>query len=189
MAEMLAPEEKEILLALARQALTEGVNGVQLQPLDLDELTETLRKPGATFVTLTKKGELRGCVGALEAYQPLAEDVREHVLAAALQDYRFPPVLPEEVPELKIEISYLTPPRPLEYKDGYDLLERLRPDVDGVILRDGPRRATFLPQVWEKLPDPAQFLDHLCSKMGTEASLWRYKKLKVYTYQVEEFHE
>ena len=182
MAEKLTSEDKKLLLELARQALSEGVSGNRIQPLDLEALPKTLRDPGATFVTLTKAGELRGCVGALEAYQPLAEDVREHVLAAAQQDYRFPPVLPEEVPELKIEISYLTAPKPLDYKDGGELLELLRPDIDGVILRDGPRRATFLPQVWEKLPDPAQFLDHLCSKMGIEANLWRYKKLKVYTY-------
>lgn len=189
MAESLTDEEKELLLKLARQALTEGVGGTPLQPLDLEKLPESLRQPGATFVTLTRHGELRGCVGTLEAYQPLAEDVREHALAAALADYRFPPVTPEELPELEIEISRLTQPQLLEYKDGEDLLQRLRPGVDGVILRDGPLRATFLPQVWEKLPDTAQFLDHLCAKMGAEPGIWRYKKIKVYTYQVEEFHE
>ncbi len=189
MAETLTPQEKELLLKLARQALDEGVGGAQPKPLDLDELPETLRQPGATFVTLTRRGELRGCVGTLEAYQPLAEDVREHALAAALADYRFPPVSPAEVPELEIEISRLTQPTPLEYADGQDLLKRLRPGVDGVILREGPRRATFLPQVWEKLPDAAQFLDHLCAKMGAEPGAWRYRKMKVFIYQVEEFHE
>jgi hypothetical protein len=189
MAETLTPQEKELLLKLARQALDEGVGGAQPQPLDMDELPEALRQPGATFVTLTRRGELRGCVGTLEAYQPLAEDVREHALAAALADYRFPPVSPGEVPELEIEISRLTQPEPLEYTNGEDLLKRLRPGVDGVILRDGPRRATFLPQVWEKLPDAAQFLDHLCAKMGAEPGVWRYRKMKVFTYQVEEFHE
>ncbi len=189
MAENLTPQEKELLLKLARQALHEGVGGAQPEPLELAELPEVLRQPGATFVTLTRQGELRGCVGTLEAYQPLAEDVREHALAAALADYRFPPVSPAEVPELEIEISRLTQPEPLEYKNGEDLLKRLRPGVDGVILRDGPRRATFLPQVWEKLPDVAQFLDHLCAKMGAEPGAWRYRKMKVFTYQVEEFHE
>jgi AmmeMemoRadiSam system protein A len=115
--------------------------------------------------------------------------VRKHALAAALADYRFPPVSPAEVTELEIEISRLTQPEPLEYKNGEDLLKLLRPGVDGVILRDGPRRATFLPQVWEKLPDAAQFLDHLCAKMGAEPGAWRYRKMKVFTYQVEEFHE
>lgn len=189
MAESLTDEEKVLLLNLARQALTEGVGGTPLQPLELDKLPEALRQPGATFVTLTRHGELRGCVGTLEAYQPLAEDVREHALAAALADYRFPPVTPGEVPELEIEVSRLTQPKPMEYRDWEDLLKRLRPGVDGVILRDGPRRATFLPQVWEKLPDAAQFLDHLCAKMGAEPGIWRYKKMKVFTYQVEDFHE
>jgi hypothetical protein len=185
----LTPEERELLLKLARQALSEGVSGAQLQPLDLETLPEALRQPGATFVTLTRHGELRGCVGTLEAYQPLAEDVREHALAAALADYRFPPVTPAEVPELEIEISLLTQPKPLEYKDAEELLNLLRPGVDGVILRDGPRRATFLPQVWEKLPDAAQFLDHLCAKMGVDPGIWRYKKMRIFTYQVEEFHD
>ena len=189
MAETLTPDEKRLLLQLARQALSEGVSGTHLQPIDLTGLPEVLHQPGATFVTLTRGGELRGCVGTLEAYQPLAEDVREHALAAALADYRFPPVTEAEVPELEIEISWLSQPKPLEYKDGEELLKLLRPGVDGVILRDGPHRATFLPQVWEKLPDAAQFLDHLCAKMGAQPGAWRHKKMKVFTYQVEEFHE
>jgi AmmeMemoRadiSam system protein A len=115
--------------------------------------------------------------------------VREHAIAAALEDYRFPPVRPEEVPRIRIEISRLTAPIPLKYERSEDLLKMLRPGVDGVVLRDGLRRATFLPQVWEKLPDPREFLEHLCLKMGVDASTWRYHKLQVYTYQVEEFHE
>lgn len=185
----LSQGEKKLLLELARQALVAGVSGETLKPLDLEAMPEVLRKPGATFVTLTRRGELRGCVGALEAYQSLAEDVREHAVAAALQDYRFHDVSPLEVPEIEIEISRLTSPTPLEYKDGQDLIAHLRPGVDGVILRDGRRRATFLPQVWDKLPDPVEFLDHLCLKMGNEANAWRYKKMKVFIYQVEEFHE
>jgi AmmeMemoRadiSam system protein A len=125
----------------------------------------------------------------LEAHQPLAEDVREHAVAAALQDYRFPPVSPDEVPELQIEISRLTTPQKLEYHGADDLLGKLRPGVDGVILRDGFRRATFLPQVWEKIPDPVEFMNHLCQKMGVDASSWRYRQLEVLIYQVEEFHE
>ena len=189
MTELLTPDERKLLLALARQALVEGVSGLRLLPLDLQSLPEALRLPGATFVTLTKQGELRGCVGALEAYQPLAEDAREHAVAAALQDFRFPPVAPDEVADLEIEISRLTAPEPLEYQDAQQLIKALRPGVDGVILRDGIRRATFLPQVWLKLPEPSEFLDHLCAKMGNEPQLWRYKKLLVYRYQVEEFHE
>lgn len=186
---VLTNEERKLLLHLARQALEQGVAGVQLEPLDLEGLPDALREPCATFVTLTKGGALRGCVGTLEARQPLAEDVREHSVAAALQDYRFPPVSEEEVPELAIEISRLTAPQLLAYEEPVDLIMALRPGVDGVILRDGPRRATFLPQVWEKIPDPEVFLGYLCQKMGCDSERWRQGGLRVYTYQVEEFHE
>lgn len=189
MVDKLTSDEKQILLQLARQALVEGVGGHKLEPLSLDDFPRALREPGATFVTLTKSGVLRGCVGALDAYQTLAEDVREHAIAAAMQDYRFPPVRPEEVPELRIEISRLTTPQPLSYDEVNDLLKKLRPGIDGVILHDGLHRATFLPQVWEKIPDPAEFLDHLCQKMGVNSELWRQRHLDIYTYQVEEFHE
>jgi AmmeMemoRadiSam system protein A len=187
--ERLSDEEKQILLRLAREAIEAAVNRRPLPPLDLNSLPPRLREPGVAFVTLTRRGQLRGCIGALEPYQPLAEDVREHAVAAALEDYRFPPVRPEELPEISIEISRLTPLQPLEYDSPEDLLRKLRPGVDGVVLRDGFRRATFLPQVWEKLPDPARFLDNLCLKMGAPRNLWRQKKLEVFTYQVEEFHE
>lgn len=189
MDDKLNSEEQEILLYLARQALVEGVGGKTLDPLDLSDLPKSLTQKGATFVTLTKRGALRGCVGALEAYQPLAEDVREHAIAAALQDYRFPPVSPDEVPELKIEISRLTTPQEMEYRGADDLIQQLRPGIDGVILRYEIQRATFLPQVWEKISDPAEFLSHLCQKMGVDSNIWRYRHLNVYTYQVQEFHE
>ncbi len=189
MDQQLSAEERVMLLQLARQSLERGISRQPLDALDLSTLPERLREPGATFVTLTEGGALRGCVGALEAYQPLAEDVREHAVAAALEDYRFPPVSPEELGRIEIEISRLTSPIPLEYEKPEDLPKLLRPGVDGVVLRDGLRRATFLPQVWEKLPDPREFLGHLCMKMGVDANYWRYHKLQVFTYQVEEFHE
>lgn len=185
----LLPEERALLLKLARQALQEAVSGNLLPALDLAALPPRLREPGASFVTLTRSGELRGCIGALEPNLPLAADVCEHAAGAALQDYRFPPVSPEELPEIEIEISRLTPSRPLQYDCPEDLLVRLRPGVDGVILSDGWRRATFLPQVWEKLPNAAEFLSHLCYKMGAEPNLWRARNLRVDIYQVEEFHE
>jgi AmmeMemoRadiSam system protein A len=185
----LTPEERMLLLKLARQALETAVRGELLMPLDLDPLPQHLKEPGASFVTLTNLGELRGCIGALEPSQPLAEDVREHAVAAALQYYRFPHVVPEELPDIQIEISRLTSPQPLEYNDPEDLPKILCPNVDGVVLMDGFRRATFLPQVWEKIPDPEEFLANLCYKMHASPDLWRRKKLQVYTYQVEEFHE
>ncbi|MEP0806667.1 MAG: AmmeMemoRadiSam system protein A [Chloroflexota bacterium] len=189
MTEKLTAEEQKTLLRLAREAMEHAVRGEKLPPLDLSSLSPTLREPGASFVTLTIGGQLRGCIGALEAYQPLAEDVREHAIAAALQDPRFPPVREDELSKIQVEVSRLTRPLPLDYKDASDLLSKLRPGVDGVVLRDGFRRATFLPQVWEKIPNPAEFLDNLCYKMGASPDLWRRKRLDVLTYQVEEFHE
>jgi AmmeMemoRadiSam system protein A len=187
--DQLTDDEKRTLLELARQALEEGVRGQRLSPLDLQSLSPRLRECGASFVTLTINGGLRGCIGALEPSQSLVEDVREHAVAAALQDYRFPTVFPEELLQIKLEISRLTVPVPLEYCSPEDLLTKLRPGIDGVVLRDGSRRATFLPQVWEKLPDPADFLDNLCYKLGAASYLWRKKHLDVLVYQVEEFHE
>ena len=185
----LTTEEKGTLLQLARQALELGVHGQKLPPLDHESMSPRLREDGVSFVTLTIDGNLRGCIGALEPSMPLADDVRKHVVAAALQDYRFPNVSPDELSRIEIEVSRLTVPIPLEYTTPEDLLSQLRPGIDGVLLRDGPRRATFLPQVWEKLPDPAEFLNNLCYKMGVESSQWRKKHLDVSIYQVEEFHE
>lgn len=185
----LSQEDRAILLKLARQAIDDAVCRGIVPDVDLNALPPTLREQGVAFVTLTKQGELRGCIGSLEANQPLALDVIDHAAAAAQSDYRFSPVVPEEIPELDIEISCLTPPVPLDYERPEDLLSLLRPGVDGVVIRDGPYRATFLPQVWEKIPDPEQFLSNLCRKMGANAALWRMKKLQVFIYQVEEFSE
>lgn len=189
MHEKLSVEEQRILLHLAREAMEHRVKGGGLPPLDPSSLLPGLLEEGSSFVTLTIRGQLRGCIGSLEPYQSLAEDVREHAVAAALQDPRFPPVREEELNGIQIEISRLTRPIPLEYKDARDLLSRLCPNVDGVVLRDGFHRATFLPQVWEKISDPAEFLSNLCYKMGADPNLWRSKHLEVLTYRVEEFHE
>ncbi len=185
----LTQEEKQFLLHLARQVLERAVRGEKVPPIELEALSPCLQAEGASFVTLTKGGELRGCVGALEPYQPLAEDVREHTVAAALEDFRFPPVQPDELPQIEVEVSRLTRPVPLAYDGPEDLLAKLQPGLDGVVIRDGFRRATFLPQVWDKIPDKVDFLDQLCWKMGAEPDLWRRNKLEVLIYQVEEFHE
>jgi uncharacterized protein len=191
MQEKLTLEEQKILLRLARETMERGVKGEELPVLDLDSLPTPLREEGSSFITLTSHGELRGCIGSLEAHQSLAEDVRVHAVAAALKDPRFPAVREDELTAIQIEISRLTCPIPLEYTDATDLLSKLRPHVDGVILCDDDsyRRATFLPQVWEKIPNPAEFLSNLCYKMGLDPELWRRKHFEVLTYQVEEFHE
>jgi uncharacterized protein len=186
----LTPQEQQTLIHLAREAIECGVKGEKLPPLDKSSLSFLLREQGASFITLTVHGQLRGCIGALEPYQPLAEDVREHAVAAALEDPRFPPVQSNELDGIKIEVSRLTRPIPLDYKDTEDLLSKLHPNVDGVILRDSRGRyATFLPQVWEKICTPADFMDNLCYKLGVSHHLWRSRHFDILTYQVEEFHE
>ncbi len=185
----LSAADRSYLLSLARKSIENCISGTELPPIDNPTLSPILNELGASFVTLTIKGQLRGCVGALEPYQSLASDVREHAVAAAFEDYRFPPLQPVEINDIEIEISYLTRPKPLMYENPDQLPHLLRPHIDGVVLRDGPRRATFLPQVWEKIPQPEDFLEELCMKMGAYPDLWRRKKLEVLTYQVEEFHE
>jgi uncharacterized protein len=185
----LTEEEKKLLLKLARQSIELAVSGHPLPQRVLENYSPNLKENGASFVTLTEDGELRGCIGALEPYQPLVQDVCEHAAAAALDDYRFSPVTPAEVGRLVIEISRLTVPQALQYDQPQDLPQKLKPGSDGVIIRDGIYRATFLPQVWEKLPVPEVFLSHLCQKMGVSPDTWKRKILQVFTYQVEEFME
>jgi len=181
--------ERSILLRLAREALVQGVVQGRLSKINIENLPDILKEKGASFVTLTRNGELRGCIGTLEPYLPLFEDVREHSVAAALQDYRFPNVQPNELDKIKIEISRLTIPQPLEYDLPTSLPKCLKPGIDGVVLRDGFHKATFLPQVWEKISDPEEFLDHLCMKMGVPPGYWRTHKMRVEIYRVEEFSE
>jgi AmmeMemoRadiSam system protein A len=185
----LSAAERKTLLEIARSALIEAVNGREIHELPLDGLTPRLSSLGASFVTLTRKGDLRGCIGGLQARYPLAEDVRQHTVAAALQDYRFGPVEPAEVGEVEIEISVLNTPQLLTAAPPEALLKALRPGIDGVILISGPFRATFLPQVWEKIPEPDRFLDTLCAKAGIPAHTWRSGEAEVFAYQVESFHE
>lgn len=185
----LSPDDRKRLLELAREAMTDAVTGKRKKDIDISSISDPLRQIGASFVTLTIEGDLRGCIGTLEAYQPLYRDVQDHAIQAALEDYRFPPVIAEEIPLISIEISRLTPPVPLPYKKPEELPGLLKPHVDGVILKDGFHRATFLPQVWQQLPEPPMFLSHLCQKMGAAPDLWKRKVLEVSIYHVEEFSE
>jgi uncharacterized protein len=185
----LTSDDKSELLQLARYAVHMAVNRCPLPELVLENYSTILQAPGASFVTITQAGKLRGCIGAIEAYQPLVQDVCEHALSAALYDYRFSPIHPQDVPLLKIEISRLSPLLPLHYHQPEDLLQLLRPFVDGVVFEDGKRRATFLPQVWEKIDTVGEFLDCLAEKMCVQPDYWRQKKLAVFTYQVEKICE
>jgi AmmeMemoRadiSam system protein A len=191
MYEHLTDGDKKILLSVAREAIVNAIQNKKVDDLDLAAYSEPLCEFGASFVTLHTKsnGHLRGCIGVLEAYQPLVKDVQQHAVAAALEDFRFPPVTVSEIHGLSIEISRLTAPVNLKYDNPQNLPGLLQPGIDGVILKDGFRKATFLPQVWEQLPDPEDFLAHLCRKMGNRPDLWKIKLLDVSIYQVEEFHE
>jgi MEMO1 family protein len=148
-----------------------------------------LQAPCGTFVTLKIGGQLRGCIGSLVGHQPLVEGVRTNALNAALHDPRFRPLTAKELDRVSIEVSLLTAPQPLEYADAEDLTARLRPRVDGVTIRKGLASATFLPQVWEQLPEVEAFLSHLCQKAGLSGDAWRQGDLEVETYQVQHFEE
>ncbi|MBW2339981.1 MAG: AmmeMemoRadiSam system protein A, partial [Deltaproteobacteria bacterium] len=142
-----------------------------------------------TFVTVTIDGNLRGCIGHIIPRETLIEGIRENALNAAFRDPRFPPLTQEEFDKIGLEISILTPPQELTYTDAEDLLDKLRPGIDGVIIKKGFNEATFLPQVWEQLPDKREFLTHLCLKAGLSAHSWETEKLQVSIYRVQAFEE
>ena len=147
-----------------------------------------LHAKGATFVTLTQRGQLRGCIGSLEAWRPLREDVQQNALAAAFRDPRFDPLGAEELPLTRVEVSLLTPAAPLSFTSEADALAQLRPNIDGVIFSAGRHRSTFLPQVWEQLPDPAVFMAHLKQKAGLPATYWG-ADVRLERYQVQKWKE
>jgi AmmeMemoRadiSam system protein A len=185
----LSVKEREYLLSLAREAIDRVAQGKDAPKIDVDAVPEGLRRAGASFVTLNKEGRLRGCVGSLEARRPLVLDVQQNGIGAAFRDPRFPPVRPEEVDDLDIEISVLSLPERVDYDGPEDLLGKLRPGIDGVVIERGWHRATFLPQVWEKLPDKRDFMRRLCLKAGLPPDAYGSGDLHVYTYQVEKFEE
>lgn len=185
----ISADERKTLLRTARKAIETTLKGEIAPQLDLGELSPALRAPGACFITLSIAGQLRGCVGSIEAKQALILDVRDRAVSAAFEDPRFPSLKANEFEELVIEISALTKPETLLYDTPEDLVQKLRVGIDGVILKEGFRRATFLPQVWEKIPEPDLFLSRLCQKMGLPPDTWREQKLDVEIYQVEKFTE
>ena len=174
---------------LLRQARA-AINGVLNNQPCPDPLNEsiTLQSPGASFVSLYKQGTLRGCIGTLDAARPLLEDVRSNAIAAAFRDQRFYPVEQAELLLIKIEVSLLSPPQALHFNDEAHLLSQLKPDRDGIILRCGRHQATFLPQVWKQLPNPADFLHHLKLKSGLPANT-AIEQFDIARYQVQQWIE
>ncbi len=176
-------EDRRVLLSLARRSVLHRLQHQHPYTVDMENYGSNLKRRGASFVTLKKAGSLRGCIGALEASQPLVVDVVTHAEAAAFRDPRFEPVCLAEFEALRFEISVLTTPESLAVENEDELISRLRPGVDGLIIQQGKYRATYLPSVWEQLPLPELFLAQLKRKAGIPAAAskalqaWRYQTI------------
>jgi AmmeMemoRadiSam system protein A len=171
----------ERLLAIARDAIRAGPDAI------VPEWSEPwLRERAATFVTLRIDEALRGCIGSIEAVRMLGDDVHSNARAAAYRDPRFPPVSPSELPSLAVEVSVLSPRSPMGALTEDEALSQLRPGIDGIVLEYEGRRATFLPQVWETLPGPLEFLSHLRMKADLPARFW-HPRLQLSRYTVEKY--
>ncbi|MDP6633833.1 MAG: AmmeMemoRadiSam system protein B [Phycisphaerae bacterium] len=181
--------ERKFLMTLARKTLVQTTKKQSPPKPDTSQIPKQLLEPKACFVTLKRSGQLRGCIGGFFPKQPLYQEVVNMTVSAATTDPRFKPVGPDELDKIEIEISVLTVPTPLEFKSPDDLLARLRPYIDGVILRKSRHQSTYLPQVWEQIPDKKTFLSKLSIKAGMAPGAWREPGLTVLTYQVEAFHE
>lgn len=181
------------LVALARQTLMERFN----RNLPEEETSllggrledEALQVHSGTFVTLKIGGQLRGCIGSLVGRESVVEGVRSNAVNAAFHDPRFSRLTNKELDRVSIEVSVLTEPRPLDYSDAEELIANLRPGIDCVTIRKGHTGGTFLPQVWEQLPEPRSFLSSLCMKAGLPSDAWQKGDLEVETYQVQHFEE
>ncbi|MEE9513486.1 MAG: AmmeMemoRadiSam system protein A [Anaerolineales bacterium] len=184
----MSEREKQILLDLADQSIVAAVHQDRPPRINLDSLPDRLQQPGASFVTLTRNGLLRGCIGTLKHEFSLAQDVVLRASAAATEDPRFPPLQADEIEDAEIEISVLTTPQPLEYNAPDDIPNLLVPGRDGVTIIHGRKKATFLPQVWEKVDGPEHFLSMLCQKARLPAEAWKGGELEISTYRVESFH-
>jgi AmmeMemoRadiSam system protein A len=183
----MTPNQGRLLLTIARTSIAKAL-GMAASEGHLPKETGWLHEPGACFITLKNGTRLRGCVGSLEAYRPLLDDVRLNAQAAAFRDPRFSPLRAEEFERIHIEISLLTKPTPLPVENEAAAIARLKPGQDGVLLEFGRHRATFLPQVWEELPDPRNFLAHLKVKAGLAPDFW-HPQLLLSVYRVEKLSE
>jgi AmmeMemoRadiSam system protein B/AmmeMemoRadiSam system protein A len=188
-AERFTAADRRYLLDLARKTVCDVVTTGRLPDVSAEGLAPKFTEPRGCFVTLTKRGDLRGCIGYILAQGPLYKAVIENARNAALRDPRFSPVTLQEMDQVEIEISVLTAPQPLVFSSPEDLLRKLKPHQDGVVLQIGERGATYLPQVWEQLPDRTDFLNHLAEKAGCATDAWRQPGAAVSIYHVESFKE
>lgn len=182
----LDPAQRIELLALARASIEAALPLGEIAPYPGNPIDLELNRPGASFVTLRIGEDLRGCCGTIEATRPLPADVWNNAWASAFADPRFPALTSEEWAGAGIEISVLSEPEPCDVRSELELLDVLRPGIDGVILQAGARRSTFLPAVWEQLPDPRQFIRHLKLKAGWPADFWP-PDMRVWLYTTESF--
>ena len=188
----ISKEQGQKLLALARHTIAEHIAKLsKLTPEDIALLCHDpdLQQKRGTFVTLNKDGQLRGCIGSLADFETIFEGIQRNAINAAFHDSRFTPVQLSEMDKIVVEVSILTQPQVLTYEDAADLVANLRPGIDGVIIRKDQQSATFLPQVWEQLPRPEDFLGHLCHKAMMSSEAWRSGELEVLVYQVQYFEE
>ena len=187
--DQLTEEEGRYLLSVARKTIEQKISNLEAQvEFDSFDSNKFSEKRG-TFVTLTIDDGLRGCIGNIIPQESLLDGVKANAINAAFRDPRFSPLSGKEWEKVKIEISILTDAKPLDYSNRKDLLEKMRQGTDGVILKKGYNQSTFLPQVWEQLPDKKEFLTHLCLKAGLDGNEWEKEKLEVLTYQVQAFEE
>ena len=169
---MFQVSEQRALLELARYAIEFGLRTGDAPKVSPDDYPPALRIPRSSFVTLKRDAKLRGCIGQLEAHDALVEGVARNAYAAAFKDPRFAPLGSNELADVTISLSVLTVPEPLAFDNESQLLQQLRPGVDGLVLRDQDKCGTFLPSVWDLLPDPVEFLRHLKTKAGLEPDHW-----------------
>ncbi len=188
MVDTFSDKQGQALLKMARCSIAQKL-GLVWDDFQTDESQAFFEKKRGLFVTLHKHGDLRGCIGIIEPIQSLKKGIWETARLAAFKDTRFSPLIPSEFQQIDIEVSLLSVPEKLEYGSSQDLLQRLKPFRDGVILEKGYARATFLPQVWAQLPDPSSFLERLSMKAGLDADEWAKGEITVYTYGVQVFSE
>jgi hypothetical protein len=179
---LLLPGHDKLLLELARRSIEHGLSAGRALPIVATEFPTRLQQLGAAFVSLHRQGNLRGCIGNLDAHQPLVNEVAENAFNAAFRDPRFPRLKYTELDCLDIEISVLTPREPVDLTTEAELIEKLQPHRDGLVLEEGGYRSTFLPAVWAQLADPEQFLQQLKLKAGLPADYWS-PTLRVYRYE------
>ncbi len=187
----LSEEEGRFLIKIARRAITSRLQKDAINDIPYPENSSSRLKAlcAGTFVTLTLSGELRGCMGSFREDVPLPQSVQSNAVNAGFNDPRFSPLTLKELGRVCIEVSVLSPAKPLIYENAQDLIEKLFPGRDGVILQKGSARATFLPQVWNQLPRPEDFLGHLCLKAGLPADCWKRETLSIDIYGVQSFEE